>query len=163
MAAVVSALGCAGYGWADRSPSGDADFPTTLRVESPVAPAHLGVNRSELEQLLRQQLEFAGIAATAQPAASALRCSIVDPRVTGFGTELYADLTVVCDVVATEGESPAFTASARGIAFDRLRPDAALSQAAMDGSRRVLRRATADAFEQIAVALREHLDTEASP
>lgn len=164
LGAGMLAVGCAGYGFADDPTSGDDTAERLLRVEPVAAEAHLGFDRSELRARLVDQLQLAGIAETSRPTAPLLRCAVVEPDITGFGTDLVAELVVSCHILRSSGDSPVHTVEVRGLGAEQLDADRRLSRSALDGTRRVGMAATDAAFSRIATDVARVLDdTDPSP
>ena len=148
---LASLVACATYGFADADL--DESAPR-LRVETLVAPAHLGLDHPALRTALIDELEFRGAAVVTGGAPAALRCEIVDDRSAGFGDELFAELDLACHIRTPDGSRPPESFRATGQAADAARGEAM----ALSDTSRATSRAVIDAFRQIAPQVVRYLD-----
>lgn len=144
----VLGASCASYGFVD-SPA-DADSGPSLAVETLAAPAHLGLNHSELRSLLIDELEIAGVQVVDSSSTHVLMCTITDHRTTGFERDLVAEMDVACDIRAADADSTMRSFEATGLSTDQLGEDQSLPRSALGGTRRAGMTATADAFGRLA-------------
>ena len=141
--------GCAAYGWADGPRTDTDDEPLSLRVAPVDTPAHLALDQSLLRQRLVDELEMEGFDIVSTDDAPAVRCAVIDHTTDGFDAELFAEISLACDIFSADGEATT-TVDATGLAADELTPDARLPDAALRQTPEVETRAVEDAVIRIA-------------
>ncbi len=149
-ALVWPAAACASYGFADTPDEATAEQPhQTLTVESPVAPAHLGLDTSGLRQALIDELRHQGIDAVAYNGVSRLQCTFTAPEETGYQHFHAVELTLICEL--TDDEHPDRRLHTNSSAIHPV--DRSSRQATAAGSHRAAEEAAHHAITQIAPAV----------